>query len=115
MKRATCSWLLLLPIAACATPPAVVEVVGFEAFAQRCANEPAPLSDQEALAYAEAVDAAVALPEPAARVAALKSTVLEPLIQRDQRLRACGLQDRQRADGLLALIARHNQIVRETR
>lgn len=97
----------------CATQPGAVELTGLEQFQAPCPDEPAQLSDQEAQAYAAAVDAAMALPTAEGRVAALKTNVLEPLIQRDQRLRRCGLYERTRADSILAAAAQFNQIVRD--
>lgn len=84
---------------------------GLDQFQAPCANEPAALTDAEANAYADALDAAIALPTPQARLAALKVNVIEPLIQRDQALRRCGLFERERANSILALAARYNQIL----
>ena len=107
----------LTPISACATAPGAAEIPGLESFQARCAGEPAALSDQEALALSAHVEAAIAQPNQtqAARdaiAARLNANVIAPLAQRDQRLRAYGLCERARADGAVALIGRHNQIVR---
>lgn len=112
MKRAIYSLLGLCLIAGCATQPvAAPGISGLEQFQAHCTNEPEALTDEQASAYAAALDAAVALPTDAERLAALKENVLEPLIHRDQELRRCGLYDRTRADRLLALAARYNQLL----
>ena len=91
------------------------ELAGLEAFASPCATLPDVLSTDEALALHETYQAALALPTPEERDAALRINVLEPLAQRDQLLRTCAIFERRRADGLLSLGARFNQIVRDGR
>lgn len=111
-KRALFSLLGLSLTAACVTPhPPAAGLTGLDQFQASCTNEPAALTDAQANAYAAALDAAMALPTPQARLAALKANVLEPLMQRALVLRQCGLYERTRADGILALAARYNQIL----
>lgn len=103
----------LLPIAACAHQPAAVEIAGLEQFQAPCPDEPPALSEAEALALAAAAEAALALPTLPERAQALNTGVLEPMMQRDQKLRACALYERRGRLGLLALGGRFNQAVRE--
>ena len=110
-KRALCLLLGLSAIGACATPHPVVGLSGLDQFQAPCTNEPSALTDDEANQYAAALDAAMALPTPRERLSALKTNVLEPLIQRDLALRRCGLYERSRANEILAYAARYNQIV----
>lgn len=113
MKRALCLLPGLSLIGACVTTPTPVEVQGVEAFVQACPDEPAALSDQEALALYNEVQVAVSLPTPEERDVYLRTRVLEPMIQREQSQRHCSLYERQRADRLVALVARFNQMARE--
>lgn len=97
--------------------PGAAEIPGLESIQARCAGEPAPLSDQEALAFSANIETAIALPnqtpeERDAIAAQLNAGVLAPLAQRDQRLRAYGLCERARADAGVAVIAAHNRSVR---
>lgn len=97
---------------ACATQPAAAPgISGLEQFQAHCPNEPAALSNQDVDRYTAALDAAMALPTDAERLAALKTNVLEPLMAFAGQLRRCGLYDRTRADRLLALAARYNQLI----
>lgn len=95
------SLLGLTPIAACATRPvpAPVEIIGLEALAPACTDQPGLLTtaDIEAL-LAQYPDAA----ERERRF----------WVPRDTAHRACELQEKKRADDLLAVIEAHNQAVR---
>ncbi len=102
-------------IAGCAHRPVAAEVTGLEAFAQRCPDEPAALSDEEALALYAQVQIAVALPSPEERDEYFRLHVLEPIFQREQAQRHCALYERERADRIAALVARFNQMAREAR
>lgn len=90
-----------------------LELTGLEQYQAPCPDEPPALTDAEMEAYAAAVDSAMALPSPEDRVAALKTNVLEPLIQRDQRLRRFSLCERSRVVSMLTAVSQFNQIVRE--
>lgn len=92
----------LLPIAACASRPVAVELRGTELLAAPCANQPPTLSDQDVQ------DLVTAMPDPRDRERAFWAP-------RDQAHRAYELCERRRADDLVSLIGRYNQIVRETR
>lgn len=111
--RTISSLLGLCLIASCATAPVAVapQITGLEQFQAPCPDEPPALTDQEANAYADALAAALALPTPEQQLSALKTNVLEPLITFNQRLRRCGLYERTRANDVLALGARYNQIL----
>jgi hypothetical protein len=89
-----------------------VEIEGLEAFQARCPFFAPVLSDAEAERFFAAYADAMALPTPEARDEALRENVLEPMIERDQLLRACALYEQRRADGLLALGGRFNQGIR---
>lgn len=81
---------------------APVEIQGVEQFSAPCPSQPPALSDAD-------VEALVAqYPSAEERERAFWAA-------RDLDHRACSLYERARSDALLALIARHNQIVRETR
>ena len=82
----------------CATSPSpVVEVIGAEQFTRVC-DAPAVLSDEDIRHFS-----------------AMPAAERERLLWADRDLASRGatLCERARADALLALIARHNQIVRE--
>lgn len=120
MKHVVFFLLGLLPIAACAHQPVAVEIVGLEQFQAPCPDEPPALSDQEALALAEAVEAALAMPndteaERALQALYINEHALGPMAQYALKLRACGLYERSRADGAVSLGARFNQIARDRR
>lgn len=111
--RAKLSLLGLFLIAGCAqtVAGAVPQVTGLEALQPSCATEANALSDSEVLALYAALHAAVQLPTPEAREQAIAKNVLEPMMQSHQSLRGCDLFERRRADAILALIGRYNQII----
>jgi hypothetical protein len=100
-KQAFCLLGLLLTGACTTVRAAPVELTGLEAFAQPCPTEPPVLSDAEVLALVETMPSS-------------EQRERQFWAPRDQDHRACALYERARADALLALGARHNQIIRES-
>lgn len=84
---------------ACATRVAPVEIQGLEQFSQPCPSQPPVLSDAEVAALVEAMPTA-------------EQREKEFWAPRDLAHRACELHERARADGVLSLGARFNQIAR---
>ena len=102
LKRFCFSLAGLALIAGCATTPAPVEIQGLEAFQQPCPNSPPVLSDAEIAAlFAQYPDA--------------QDRERNFWSRRDLQHRANALCERARANSVIALGARFNQIVRETR
>jgi hypothetical protein len=87
--------------AACATGPAISEIPGLDQFKAHCPNEPAVLTDEAALALAEAM--------PAAETRERGYWAPQALA-----LRACLLYERQRADSAVAAGEAFNQAVRDS-
>lgn len=102
MKMILGSLLLSLPLIACSTArPVAGEIAGLEPLAAPCPNSPATLSDDEAAALVQA------MPDASQR----ERQFWAP---RALDARAYSMCERQRADDLVSLIARYNQIVRES-
>jgi hypothetical protein len=95
-----CLGLLALS-AACATAPAIGEIPGLAQFKQPCPNEPAILSDEEAIALADTM--------PSAELRERGYWAPNALA-----LRACVLYERQRADSAVAAAEAFNQAVRDS-
>lgn len=92
---------MLALTAACATRPVIGEIPGLDQFKQPCPNEPAVLSDEEALALAETM--------PTAETRERGYWAPNALA-----LRACVLYERARADSAVAAGEAFNQAVRDS-